>query len=310
MKFSPLTTSKYAPHLALLLVQLFFGSFTVSGKIALKSLPSPAVVMFRVALALIAFAIFNGSWKNVKLDDKRDYWRFAVYSLFGVTLNQLLSITGLSLTNATNASLLAITIPVFALLVGTIFGLDSLNFRKVLGILTAALGVILLINPFKANFSSQTTLGDSMILLNSLCYGTYIALTKNLVSKHGALKSIFWLFFFGSLICVPVGLWSLASVDLANVPMNAWIAVGFLVVFSTILAYYLSAWALVRVAPSTVAVYIYLQPLIGFMLATIFLGEHLTINFLLSAILVFLGVFFVTRENSVISIHDTAANQT
>lgn len=286
-----------APHFALLFVQLCFGSFAVSGKIALKFFPSPVIVMFRVGLAFLAFAFLSGSWSKLKLNDKRDYGYFALYSLVGVTLNQLLSITGLAYTNATNASLLATTIPVFALLVGAFLGLDKLNFRKFFGILTAAFGVVLLVNPFKASFSGDTLFGDLLILLNSLSYAVYISLTKTLVSKHGALKSLFWLFFFGSLICVPLGMWSISSVDLEIVPPNAWIALGFLVVFSTILAYYWNAWALMRVSPGTVAVYIYLQPLIGFVLAVIFLGETLTFNFLLSTMLVFLGVYLVTKKS-------------
>ena len=41
-------------------------------------------------------------------------------------------------------------------------------------------------------------------------------------------------------------------------------------------AYYLNAWALARVPPSTVAVYVYLQPLIAFALAPLLLDETLS----------------------------------
>ena len=60
--------------------------------------------------------------------------------------------------------------------------------------------------------------------------------------------------------------------------------------------YLLNAWALARVNPSTVAVYIYLQPLIGFLLAVIFLGERIDLKFVLAAAFVFAGVFLVTRR--------------
>jgi drug/metabolite transporter (DMT)-like permease len=56
----------------------------------------------------------------------------------------------------------------------------------------------------------------------------------------------------------------------------------------------LNAWALARVKPSTVAVYIYLQPLIGFLMAVVFLNEPLGPTFVLAAVLIFAGVFLVS----------------
>jgi drug/metabolite transporter (DMT)-like permease len=61
----------------------------------------------------------------------------------------------------------------------------------------------------------------------------------------------------------------------------------------------LNAWAIARVNPSTVAVFIYLQPLIGFLLAVIFLGEHLDLKFAFASALIFIGVFFATRRRAV-----------
>jgi drug/metabolite transporter (DMT)-like permease len=51
-----------------------------------------------------------------------------------------------------------------------------------------------------------------------------------------------------------------------------------------------------KVDPSTVAVYVYLQPLIGFSLAVLFLGESLTLVFAIAAVMIFAGVFMVTRK--------------
>lgn len=61
-------------------------------------------------------------------------------------------------------------------------------------------------------------------------------------------------------------------------------------------AYYLNAWALMRVAPSTVAVYIYLQPLIAFGLAPLVLGESWNSRTLIAGILIFAGVAVVIRR--------------
>jgi drug/metabolite transporter (DMT)-like permease len=298
MKTSSENHNRLAPHIALIAVQLMFGTAPVLGKAALQTFPSYAIVGFRVGGAALAFYLLQRISGDLRLDKRSHYFYFAIYSLFGVVLNQLLFFKGLSLTTAINTSLLAVTIPVFALLISVALGNEKLTILKILGVLLAALGVINLINPANASFSSETTLGDILIILNSLSYAIYVAVSKKLISHYGALKSIAWLFLFGSLINVPVGLISLNSVELSEVSLNAWLAVLAIILFPTIGAYYWNTWALARTEPSVVAVYIYLQPLIGFIAAAIFLNEKATVWTLLSALLIFAGVFLVTRRKS------------
>jgi len=286
-----------APHLALLGVQLFFGTFPVLGKYVLQTIPSFAVVAFRTGGAALAFVLLQSiSANGLRLEKKSHYALFALYSLLGVVLNQILFINGLSRTSATNTSLLAVLIPIFALLVSVLLSLDKLSARKIFGVVLAAAGVIYLIDPSRASFSSQTTRGDLMIIVNCFFYASYIAVSKNLIQKYGALKSMAWLFLFGSIITVPLGVYSMQTVDLASVPNLTWLAIAQIIVFPTILAYYLNAWALARVAPSVVAIYIYLQPLIGFTSAVIFLDEHFSLRTVFAALLIFGGLFLVTRQ--------------
>lgn len=289
-------SSPLAPHFALLGVQLMFGSFPVFGKFALQTFPSMALVGFRVVGAGLAFYFLQKLTGSLRLERSGDYWRLAVYSLLGVVANQLLFVKGLSLTTATNTSLLAVTIPVFTTFVSAIIGYDRLNAKTIAGILLAAFGVIYLIDPTRASFSSETTQGDLMIVFNCLFYASYLAVSQETIKRNGALRSITWMFLFGSLICLPIGAFSLAGIDLNEVGGRTWLTVLYLVLLPTIGAYYLNAWALARVAPSTVAVYAYLQPLIGFILAVLFLGEQFTFRFVIAGALIFAGVFLVTRK--------------
>lgn len=293
-KFSQ--SSPSAPHFALLSVQLMFGSFPVFGKFALQTFPSLALVGFRVVGAGLAFYFLQRLTGTLQLERKSDYWRLAVYSLLGVVANQLLFVKGLSLTTATNTSLLAVTIPVFTTLVSAIIGYDRLTAKTIAGISLAAFGVIYLIDPMRASFSSETTRGDLMIVFNCLFYASYLAISQETIRRNGALRSITWMFLFGSIVCLPIGAFSLAAIDLNAVGWQTWMTVLYLVLLPTIGAYYLNAWALARVAPSTVAVYAYLQPLIGFVLAVLFLGEQFTFRFVVATALIFAGVFLVTRK--------------
>lgn len=286
----------YAPILALLSVQVFFGSLPVVGKVVLKVIPAVAVVGFRVGITAVALFLFLRLQGNLFLTDKKDYLRFFLLSFVAVTFNQLFFIKGLSLTKASNTSLLAVTIPLFTLGIGALIGAEKLRKRKIFGIILAAVGVILLIDPRNASFSSDTTIGDILVILNSLCYGIYIAFSKDIITRNGALRSVAWVFIFASIFCVPLGVYSLSEIDLASITPFVWLLVLHLGIVATLLPYLFNAWALARVNPSTVAVFVYLQPLIGFVLAVIFLGEPIGLIVILAGILIFAGVYLATKK--------------
>lgn len=285
-----------APFLALIPAQLLFGSLPVIGKIVLAVLPPMALVGIRVAITAAILFTIQAFRRRIWLKEKGDYWRFAALSLFGVVFNQLFFIGGLSLTTASNTSLLAVMIPVFALAVGSIAGFEKLTIIKIIGIIFAAAGVIFLIDPRKASFSSQTTIGDIFIIINCLAYGIYVATSKGAITRNGTFRSMMWVFIFASIVCVPLGAFSLSTIDLAAIDTNIWLISIYIAVGATAAPYLLNAWALSKVNPSTVAVYVYLQPLIGFGLAVLFLGEKINLTFIISAALIFAGVFLVTKK--------------
>ena len=289
--------NSFAPHVALLFVQFFFGASAVLGKLAMKEFPPFAVVGFRVGGAALAFYTL-ARWRggSLALDKFEHYLYFALFSVFGVILNQLFFFKGLQLTTATNTSLLAVMIPVFAFAISALIGNDRFSWRKIAGIVLAACGVVYLIDPTKASFSEATTQGDLLIILNSLSYGAYIAISKRLITHYGALKSIAWLFLFASPVNLTIGVLSLQTIDIYQVSATGWTALAAIVLFPTILAYFWNAWALARVEPSVVAVYVYLQPLIGTCLAIFLLKEKWNSRIFPAMALIFVGVYLVTRN--------------
>lgn len=297
----------YAPHVALFMVQVMFGTWPIVGKIALRALPSTALVALRVCGASIAFLILQRIIGSVRIVSRRDYARLLLYSILGVVLNQFLFVKGLSYTTVINATLLGTTIPVFTLLVCLFLGLDRLSLRRVFGIALAAAGVIYLVDPMRADFSADTTLGNILIVANSLSYGAYIAISKDMLKRYGALTVITWIFIFGSFLTLPVGAWSIAeSNSIQSAGPFIWLAVIYIILVPTVGAYYLNAWALARVEPSTVAVYIYLQPLIAFILAPLVLKEPLNSRTWIAALLIFAGVAIVSRRTRSYAIEEVA----
>jgi len=285
------------PHLALLAVQLFFGTWPIFGKVVLRSLPSTGLVALRVGGAAVALYALRKIVGGVPIRRRRDFAHIFLYSLLGVVLNQFLFVKGLSLSTAVNATLFGTAIPVFALLVSVALGRERLTPRKTFGTLIAAAGVVWLVDPFRADFAGDKTLGNLLLVACALSYGAYIAISQEMFRRYGALTVITWVFVIGSVLAVPFGGFYLAQVPLARLDLTIWLAIAYIILVPTVGAYYLNAWALARVAPSTVAAYIYLQPLIAFAVAPLVLGaeEFGGVRTLLAAGLIFAGVALVTR---------------
>ncbi|HEX8189750.1 MAG TPA: DMT family transporter, partial [Pyrinomonadaceae bacterium] len=246
------------PHVALLAVQAIFGTWPVLGKIALRAVPSAGIVAIRIGGAAVAFLLLLGLRGRLVTPARRDIARLALYSLLGVVANQFLYVKGLSLSTAVNAALLNATIPVFTLLVGALLGKERLTARAALGTLVAAAGVVYLIDPLRADFSGGRVLGNLFLVGNTLCYAAYLAVSQDMFRRYGALVAMTWLFAIASVAAVPLGGYQLAQADLGGFGLIIWLVLLYTVLVQTVGAYYLNAWALERVPPSTVAVYIYL----------------------------------------------------
>lgn len=284
----------FVPHLFLVAVQIMFGTWPLFGKVVLRSMSSFALVGFRICGAVIVFALLHRKFAELRRLPRKVLLWLVLCSFLGVIVNQLVFVTGLSFTTVINATLLATTIPASTLGISIALGHDRGSFLQFLGIALAAAGAIYLIDPLRANFSAETTLGNVLILCSSLSYGAYIAVSRDLVKQYGALDVITWLFMIAAVVTLPLSIYAWSKDNLTSVPATSWLCVAYIILIPTIGAYYLNASALTRVAPSIVAIYIYLQPLLAFGLAPILLGESLTSRTLVACALIFGGVAVVT----------------
>jgi drug/metabolite transporter (DMT)-like permease len=289
-------SQRFKPHLALITVQILFGIWPIFGKIVLRSMSTTSLVALRLVGAALLFAIMQRSLTPLLKMRLKDMVLLIACSMLGIVGNQFLFVNGLALTTVINAEILSTTIPVYALAVSILLGYERGSRKTLFGVILSAAGVLYLINPLHADFARSTTTGNVLILTNSFLYALYIVFSKDLVERYGALNVVTWIFLVGSLITVPVGIYSLQREDLAAISATAWVVVAFIIIFPTVVAYYLNAWALTRVPPSVVAVYIYMQPLIAFGLAPLLLGESWSWRTIFAAVMIFGGVALVTRH--------------
>jgi len=278
----------------LAVVQLFFATLPIAGKIALRELNSAALVLARVGGAALIFIVIHRLATNERIRSRRDYLLLALYSALGVSLNQLLYLAGLERTTATTAQMLIVAGPAITLAVGVMRGYERGTPLKWVGIALAAGGALTLV----AAVPSGNRLGILMIVANVVVYSLYLVLTRGIVQRYHPLTVITWIFIFAALALIPVGLVPLSR-PLTLLSVSGWLAVAWIIVLPTVVAYYLNVWAMLHVESSTVSTAVYLQPVMTAIMAAAILGERVSPRIIPSALLIAAGVGVAIHEQRV-----------
>jgi drug/metabolite transporter (DMT)-like permease len=276
---------------ALLLVQLFFATLPIAVKVALRELSSPALALLRVAGAAALFWIIHRLSVHERIASWADYGRLALYSVFGVILNQLLYITALTLTTATAAQTLVAAGPALTLAVAIVLRKERATAAKWLGIALAGSGALMLVG---VGVHEGSALGNLLALLNVTAYSIYLVISRDILRRYQALTVITWVFVFGVVGMLPWGLGA-AVAEVGGMGSATWLALAWIIVVPTVGAYYLNLWALGRAEASLVATFVYLQPILTAAMAIPLLGERPSPLMIPAALLIFLGVGVALR---------------
>jgi len=284
-------------HLFLLAVQLSFAGFHVAGKLIFRQLTPLTLAGLRVACATPLLLWF--AWHHDRvLPRRRDLPVLALLGLLGVGLNQTLFVLGLQRTTATSASILMPSIPVFAVAIGAISGIERIGWRRLLGIVLAVAGAIIMLDPTRFSLSETHTIGNLLVLTNCLSYAGFLVLQRPVVRRLPWRTVIAWSFLFGSLGILTVSWHDLASLDLGTLRPETWWLLAYVVLIPTVFAYATNTWAVHRSTPTLVAVYITLQPLATAALAKAVLGEPLGLRQILGFLLIGAGLVRVSTAIS------------
>jgi drug/metabolite transporter (DMT)-like permease len=277
--------------IALVLVQVFFATLPIAVKVALRDLSSPALALLRVAGAAALFWVIHQLTVRERVRSWRDYGRLAVYSLFGVILNQLLYITALTLTTATAAQTLVTAGPAMTLLIAILARRESGTAAKWLGIALAGCGALVLVG---VGLHEGSALGNLLALLNVASYSVYLVISRGLLRRYNALTVITWVFTFGLMGMLPWGMGP-ALREVGGMSGTTWMMMIYIIALPTVAAYYLNIWGLSRAEASLVSTFVYLQPLLTAVLAVPLLGEHVSWRMLPAVLLIFAGVAVAIR---------------
>jgi drug/metabolite transporter (DMT)-like permease len=266
-------------------------------------------------LALRSFAgllFFGLAWRFFSRHEKverQDIPRLIACGIFGITLNQVFFLWGLSLTSEFHGAVLMLLTPVFVFVLNHLFlaRSEKINWVHIVGLIISTTGATWLILQAGAGKSAgrDNWLGDIMILVNAASYGLYLVLVKPLIIKYKPVTILAWMFLLGGPINIVLGLTTGDMGKVAHLSPEALFGLWFLIIGATLLAYLLNAWAMIRVSPVWVGMYIYLQPILTLLMSAILWQGSLTLLKLAAAVLIFIGVALTTRKPTSTKVYST-----
>lgn len=280
---------------ALILVQAIFSTLHVVGKIVLVDLAPLALAGTRVAIAtplLLAIA-----WRHDRtVPERRDWPRLALLGFLGILANQTLFLLGLSFTSATSAAILMPSIPVFTAGVAALVGIERVRGARLAGILLAAAGALVLLDPARLETSGRATLGNLLVLSNCLCYSFFLVLQRPLFERVPWRTVIAWSFLFGSIGTLALSAPALAATPWTGLPASALAGTLYIGLVPTAGAFALNTWAVRRSSPAMAAAFTTLQPVLTGALAALALGEAVRGNQAIGFLLIVGGLALVQRD--------------
>jgi len=287
---------KLTAHLAVLGANVIFGlNYVIAKGIMPNWLEPRAIIVLRVVGATAVFWLADLLGKATTVN-RKDMQRMFVAAFFGVALNQIMFFEGLNLTTPINASIIMVGTPIFVLVMSHFIIGEKITPVKSLGIALGFAGAaFLILRKGHLSLSGHTSLGNLLVFINASSYGLFLVLVKPLMYKYPPLTVMKWVFTFGLLFVIPVSWQQIATADFGAIPFKIWLSITYVIVFTTILAYFLNNYSLKRISPAANSSYIYSQPVIASLVALAAGKDRITGNEIVAMLLIFAGVFIVNR---------------
>ncbi|MGE5499349.1 MAG: DMT family transporter, partial [Syntrophothermus sp.] len=262
-------------------------------KIALRDISPSAIILLRLILAVVllaGIAHFSGRSFRMNLKFYKNIALLAAIAVFHLWVQ----VTGLKFTSAANTGWIIGFTPVFMSLIGVIFFKESLNLIKVSGIFISFAGLLLLISKADpGNISLISNKGDFMVLASSFTWSIYSAVNKKAAADFSPLMVTLYQFAIMALLIAPAVLDVPTITNILHMSLDSVLAVVFLGIFCSGIAYVFWAQALQEMESIKVGAFLYVEPFVTVLTAWIFLNEDISLLTIISGIIITAGVVLV-----------------
>ncbi|MEM7085670.1 MAG: EamA family transporter [Bacteroidota bacterium] len=254
-------------------------------------------ILVRVTGAAILFWLIGLFVTSEKID-RKDWPRILLCALFGMVLNMNMFFKGLELSTPINSSVVITLTPVILLVLGAFLLKEKITWLKSVGIGMGLVGalVLILFGVKTQENAPNIPLGNMLFIVNATSYAFYLILVKPLVAKYSSITLMKIFFLLAVFMNLPIGLSQFTEVSWMDLGFTEIWKLVFVVVGTSVLTYLFNIYALKQLSPSTIGVFMYLQPLVAVGYAILVGADSLSTIRIIAAALIFAGVFLTTRK--------------
>ena len=288
----------FALGAATLATTIYGINHTVAKSVMPIYIGSLGFVLLRVLGATILFWVISLFFDSKQIE-KKDRLTILKCGLFGMGINIAAFISGLDYSTPINSSILIIITPIFVVILSYFIFKNKINTSKISGIFLGFVGaMILIINAdMTSSIGRNIPLGNFLFIINSISYAYYLIIVKPMAEKYDLITLFKWLFLIGLIFNFPLGINQFMIVEWTNLPLyDAILPMLYVVICTTFMTYFLNGYALSRLKSSEVAVFVYLQPVIGVAYAIYSKSDVLSSTVIVASTLIFAGLYLTTKR--------------
>ncbi len=277
---------------------IVWGASFVATKVALQYVVPTALVWLRFGMGVLILGLAVFLDKQFSLPRGREWGYFALLGFLGITFHQWLQSTGLQTAQATTTAWIITSTPIFIALLGIFVLRERLAWYQAAGIVLASLGVLLIVSRgdlFSLAKGQFGTPGDFLVLISAPNWAVFSTLSRPGLKKHPATLMMFYVMSFGWLFTTIIFLISPEIQQTSNIPMDGWIAIAFLGIFCSGIAYIFWYDALKVLPVAQTGAFLYLEPIITVVVAAVVIKETILLSTLVGGIIILVGVWLVNR---------------
>ncbi len=284
----------------LIVANVTWASSYVAAKFVLRDTSVIMMNALRMGTAtLLLLPLLLMQRKRLKLT-WRDVPQLAVLALVGFVINKLFEYGGLSLTTASDVALLITSESIFTAALSWVLLRERFKIITMLALLLGFVGVYLIIERslipnIPRGGGALRMLGDLLVVLALTFEAFYTVRGKALLVKHSPLlvtsaaiagSMVFW---------IPLAGWQLFTTGWHPLSLLGWAGIVWLALMSTVVAYLAWFQGLAKVDGSAAASTLFIQPLLGTLLAIVLLHDQLSLMTLVGGLLIVASVYLISR---------------
>jgi len=297
-----MTKEKLKGHGLILTANILFAVNISVSKFLIPSHVSPqSLTLLRILFGCAMFWIVSLFVKHEHVSWK-DLGLLFLCALCGITFNQSLFMSGLNLTSPVDASIIATAGPIYVMLLAALILKEPITRQKTLGVLLGVLGAVtLILSSAQADGQAGGLNGNLRIVFSNLLYSIYVVLSRPLSQRYSAVTIMKWMFLFSAILLLPFMYQQVIDTPAFHRAAWDWTEVGaisYVLLLGTFIPYLIIPMSLKRLRPTTVSMYNYIQPIIASIASTVMGQDTITFSKVISSLLIFVGVYFVTTSKS------------